>query len=92
MTDTGNVVLKLYVTNLTPKIENALEKLNDKCDRELNNGYELSVINILENSQMAEDDRVLATPTLIKQLPEPVKRIIGDISNIDKLMVGLGLC
>lgn len=90
MTDTGNTILKLYITNFTQKIENALEKLKDTCDREFNNGYELSVINILENSQMAEDDRVLATPTLIKQFPEPVKRMIGDISNIDKVMVGLG--
>ncbi len=91
MTDPVSYILKLYVTNLTPKIESAVEKLKDTFDKELSGEYDLSVINILENSQMAEDDRVLATPTLIKQLPDPVKRIIGDISNIDKVMVGLGL-
>ena len=91
MIDSGNLILKLYVTNLTPKIETAVERLKDTCNTELNGEFDLSVINILENSQMAEDDRVLATPTLIKQIPDPVKRIIGDISNIDKVMVNLGL-
>ncbi len=84
-------VLKLYVTNLTPKIENSLDKLRQICDQELNGDYEVKIINILDNPQLAEGDRVLATPTLIKELPSPVKRIIGDISNTDKILLGLDL-
>lgn len=91
MTNSDNIVLKLYITNLTPKIEKALEQIKLTFDKELNEQNDITVISILDNSQMAEDDRVLATPTLIKQFPEPVKRIIGDISNIDKVMAGLGL-
>ena len=89
--DESKFVLKLYVTNLTPKIENSLDKLRQICDQELNGDYEVKIINILDNPQLAEGDRVLATPTLIKELPSPVKRIIGDISNTDKVLMGLDL-
>ena len=91
MTDKSKYVLKLYVTNLTPKIQSSLDKLNQVCEKELNGEYEFNIINILENPQLAEGDRVLATPTLIKELPDPVKRIIGDISNTEKVLVGLDL-
>ena len=84
-------LLKLYITNLTPKIEGSVDKLRDVCDQELNGEYEFNIINILEHPQLAEGDRVLATPTLIKQLPEPMKRIIGDISNTEKVLIGLDL-
>ncbi|MFO8102354.1 MAG: circadian clock KaiB family protein [Dehalococcoidia bacterium] len=83
--------LKLYVTNMTPKIEGSVEKLRQVCDQELNGEYDFKIINILENPQLAEGDRVLATPTLIKELPTPVKRIIGDISNTEKVLFGLDL-
>ena len=76
---------------MTPKIEAAMGKLTQICDQELNGDYEVKIINILDNPQLAEGDRVLATPTLIKELPSPVKRIIGDISNTDKVLLGLDL-
>lgn len=91
MSDTEKYILKLYVTNLTPKIETSVDKLRQICNDELNGEYEFNIINILENPQLAEGDRVLATPTLIKQLPDPVKRIIGDISNTEKVLIGLDL-
>ncbi len=84
-------LLKLYVTNMTPKIEASVGKLREVCDRELDGEYDFTIINILENPQLAEGDRVLATPTLIKELPAPVKRIIGDISNTEKVLIGLDL-
>ena len=90
--DSSKYVLKLYVTNMTPKIEDSIGKLRQiMCDQDLGSQYELQIINILENPHLAEGDRVLATPTLIKQLPAPVKRVIGDISNTGKVLVGLDL-
>ena len=59
------------------------------CEEELSAEYELQIIDVLENPQMAEDDRILATPTLIKQLPLPLRRIIGDLSDKDKVLLGL---
>ena len=91
MTDSASYILKLYVTNLTPKIETSVDKLRQVCDSELNGEYEFNIINILDNPQLAEGDRVLATPTLIKELPAPMKRIIGDISNTEKVLIGLDL-
>ena len=91
MTESASYMLKLYVTNLTPKIEGSVEKLREICDQELNGEYEFNIISILDNPQLAEGDRVLATPTLIKELPAPMKRIIGDISNTDKVLIGLDL-
>lgn len=91
MSNNSKYMLKLYITNLTPKLQSSLEKLHEVCDQELNGEYEFNIINILENPQLAEGDRVLATPTLIKELPDPVRRIIGDISNTDKVLVGLDL-
>lgn len=84
-------LLKLYITGITPKIESGLGSLLKACDRYLKGRYEFKIINILENEELAEQDRILATPTLIRVEPPPVKRIIGDISNTDKVMMGLEL-
>ena len=59
------------------------------CEQELRGRYELQVIDVLEQPQLAEDERVLATPTLIKQLPPPLRRVIGDLSDKDKVLLGL---
>ncbi len=84
--------LKLYITAMTPKTEGQIEKLRQFYDKELaEEGYELKVVSILDEPQSAENDRILATPTLIKQLPEPVRRIIGDISNTEKIRLNLEL-
>ena len=91
MAQSASYILKLYVTNLTPKIEGSVDKLRDICDKELGGEYEFNIISILDNPQLAEGDRVLATPTLIKELPIPMKRIIGDLSNTEKVLIGLDL-
>jgi len=91
MGTSAKYLLKLYVTNITPKVESSVEKLRQVCEQELDGEYEFNVINIIENPKLAEGDRVLATPTLIKELPAPVKRVIGDVSNAEKVLIGLDL-
>ena len=83
--------LKLYVTGQTPRSQRAIANLKEICAREAEDEYELIVIDVLENPQLAEDEKILATPTLIKDLPPPLKRIIGDLSNSDKVLLGLDL-
>ena len=76
---------------MTPKIESGIGGLLRACDQALKGHYELRIVNILENPELAQGDRVLATPTLIRMEPPPSKRVIGDISNTDKVMAGLEL-
>ena len=84
-------VLKLYVTGRTPRAERAIANLRRLCEEELDECYELQVIDVLDHPQLAEDERILATPTLIKQLPPPLRRVIGDLSDRDKVLLGLDL-
>lgn len=83
--------LRLYVTGKTPKSERAISNLKEICERDLKGLYELQIIDVLESPQLAEDEKILATPTLIKDLPPPLKRIIGDLSNSEKVLLGLDL-
>jgi circadian clock protein KaiB len=85
----SNYVLKLYVTGKTAKADTAIANLKRICEEELRGQYELHVIDVLEHPQMAEDDKVLATPTLIKRLPPPLRRVIGDLSDKHKVLLGL---
>jgi circadian clock protein KaiB len=87
----GKFKLRLYVTGKTAKSERAIANLKIICDSELKNRYILQVIDVLDNPQLAEDERIIATPTLIKDLPPPLKRIIGDLSNAEKVLLGLDL-
>jgi circadian clock protein KaiB len=82
-------VLKLYITGRSPRAERAIANLRRLCKEELEGCYELEIIDVLEHPQLAENDRILATPTLIKQLPPPLRRVIGDLSNRDKVLLGL---
>ena len=91
MASPAQYTLKLYITNITPKIETGIGGLLRACDQTLKGHYELRIVNILDNPRMAEEDRILATPTLIRKEPPPSKRLIGDISNTDKVMAGLEL-
>lgn len=84
-------ILKLYITGTTPNSERALANLQRLCEEELDEKYEIVVIDVLENPQLAEDDRILATPTLIKALPPPLRRVIGDLSDNEKVLLGLDL-
>ena len=82
-------LLKLYVTGTSPRTRQAIDNLNRICEQELQGRYQLEIIDVLENPQAAEDDRILATPTLIKQLPLPLRRVIGDLSDKEKVLLGL---
>ena len=85
------LVLKLYITGKTPRSELAILNLRRVCDEELAGRYEMQVIDVLERPQLAEDEKILATPTLIKEVPPPLRRIIGDLSDKEKVLLGLDL-
>ena len=83
--------LKLYITGRTPRSQLAISNMDHICKKGLGDQYELVVIDVLENPQLAEDEKILATPTLIKELPPPLRRLIGDLSDKDKVLLGLDL-
>lgn len=82
-------LLKLYIAGRGARAEAAITNLRQLCDSELRGQYELEIIDILEHPELAEEARILATPTLIKQLPPPLRRVIGDLSDREKLLLGL---
>lgn len=84
-------LLKLYVTDITPSIQRAIDVLENLCEDDLSDCYDFQVIDIREHPQLAENDRILATPTLIKELPPPIRRVIGDLSDKEKVLLGLDL-
>jgi circadian clock protein KaiB len=84
-------LLKLYVTGQTPKSERAIANLRRICEEELGGAYQMEVIDVLERPQLAEDEKILATPTLIKALPPPLRRVIGDLSDTEKVLLGLDM-
>ena len=89
--DSFQYQLKLYVTGRTPRSERAIASIQQICEVELHGQYELAVIDVLENPQLAEDEKILATPTLIKELPPPLRRLIGDLSDGEKVLLGLDI-
>ena len=84
-------ILKLYVAGQSPKSLTAFRNLKKICEEHLKGKYEIRVIDLLENPRLGKGDQILAIPTLIRQLPEPVKKIIGDLSNEERVLVGLNL-
>ena len=84
-------VLKLYVAGNTPNSIRALKTLNDILEQDFQGVYALKVIDVLKNPQLAEEDKILATPTLSKVLPPPVRKIIGDLSDRERVLIGLDL-
>jgi len=84
-------LLKLYVTGKTKRTSNAIKNLRKICEETLDGAYELVVIDVLESPELAETDKILATPTLIRYLPPPIKQIIGDLSDKEKVIKGLDL-
>jgi len=87
----GRYILKLYVTEITPAIQRTIETLKQLCESEFTDCYDLRVIDIREHPQLAEDERILAVPTLVKELPPPIRRVIGDLSDREKVLLGLDL-
>jgi circadian clock protein KaiB len=84
-------ILKLYVAGNTPNSVRALKTLNNILEKEFQGVYALKVIDVLKNPQLAEEDKILATPTLAKILPPPVRKIIGDLSDRERVLIGLDL-
>ena len=84
-------ILKLYITGQTPKSERAIANMRRICEEGLEGQYELIIIDVLERPQLAEDEKILATPTLTKELPLPLRRIIGDLSDTEKVLLGLDI-
>ena len=87
--DLSKYLLRLFVTGASPRTGIAIANLKRICEQELEGLYDLEIIDVLENPEMAEDERILATPTLIKSLPLPLRRVIGDLSDKDKVLLGL---
>ena len=83
--------LRLYVAGQTPKSVLAFTNLKQICEQHLLGRYEIEIIDLLENPQLARGDQILAVPTLVRRLPEPIKKIIGDLSNTERVLVGLDL-
>ena len=83
--------LRLYVAGQTPKSVLALRNLQQICEEHLQGRYEIEMIDLLQNPQLARGDQILAVPTLVRRLPEPIKKIIGDLSNTERVLVGLDL-
>jgi circadian clock protein KaiB len=81
--------LRLYVAGQTPKSVAAMDNLQKICDTHLAGRYKIEVIDLLVNPQLAAGDQILAVPTLVRHLPEPIKKIIGDLSNQERVLVGL---
>ena len=83
--------LILYVAGNTPKSVLALRNLQKYCEEYLKNEYHIEVIDLLVNPQLAEGDQILAVPTLVRKVPVPIRKIIGDLSNEERVLVGLNI-
>jgi len=83
--------LRLYVAGQTPKSLAAFANLKKICDEHLAGKYRIEIIDLLENPQLAKGDQIFAIPTLVRNLPQPLKKIIGDLSNTERVLVGLDI-
>src|SRR5215467_16393995 len=81
--------LRLYVAGMTPTSRRALENLKNICEEHLQGVYSIQVIDLLQRPALASGDQIVAVPTLVRRLPSPVKKIIGDLSNTERVLVGL---
>ena len=83
--------LRLYIAGRTPKSIAAFENLKKICEQHLKGQYHIEIVDLLVQPQLAKGDQILAVPTLVRRLPEPIKKIIGDLSNTERVLVGLDL-
>ena len=84
-------LLRLYVAGQTPKSMTAFANLKKICEEHLAGQYKIEVVDLLENPKLARGDQIFAIPTLVRKLPEPVRKIIGDLSNTERVLIGLDL-
>ncbi len=89
--DNARYVLKLYITGMTPRSQQALRTIEKVCRERLGDRFELQVVDIYQQPTLAKDDQIIAVPTLVKKLPEPLRKLIGDLSQEDKIVLGLDL-
>jgi circadian clock protein KaiB len=85
----NNYILKLYISGNSPRAQAAIANLRRICEEDLAGRYSLEIVDVLEHPDAAEADKILATPTLVKQLPPPLRRVIGDLSDKEKVLLGL---
>jgi len=83
--------LRLYVAGQTPRSVTAFKNLKDICEEYLKGQYHIEVIDLMENPTLARGDQILAVPTLVRKLPQPIRKIIGDLSNTERVLVGLDI-
>jgi len=83
--------LRLYVAGQTPKSMEAFENLKKIAEEHLKGRYKIEIIDLMKNPQLARGDQIIATPTLVRKLPEPIRKIIGDLSNKERVLVGLDI-
>lgn len=89
--DTVQYDLRLYVAGQSPKSLRAIDNLRKVCEEHLAGRYRVELIDLLENPKLARGDEIIAVPTLVRKLPEPIRKIIGDLSDTDRVLVGLQL-
>ena len=83
--------LRLYIAGQTPKSVTALSNITRYCEQHLKGIYSIEVVDLLKTPQLAEGDQIFAIPTLVRKVPEPIRKIIGDLSNEEKVLVGLNI-
>ena len=88
---TEKYVLKLYITGMTPRSQEALRNIKRILHEHLGDNYELEVIDIYQQPSLAKGDQIIAVPTLVKKLPAPIRKLIGDLSQEDRILLGLDL-
>lgn len=86
-----NYELRLYVAGQTPKSLAAISNLRSICEENLKGKYRIEVVDLMKTPQLAKGDQIIAVPTLVRKLPQPIKKIIGDLSNEEKVLVGLDI-
>jgi circadian clock protein KaiB len=91
LTKSDKWILRLYVAGQTPKCITAFANLKKICAEHLDGKCQIEIIDLLENPQLARGDQIIAIPTLVRNLPQPVRKIIGDLSNTERVLVGLDL-
>jgi circadian clock protein KaiB len=84
-------VLNLYVTGMRPRSQRAIENIHRLCEEHLPGRYELKIIDIYQQPELAQSDQIIAAPTLVKKLPEPLRRILGDLSDEGRVLVAMGV-
>jgi len=89
--DKGNYVLRLYVSGMTPNSMRAVENVRKICTEHLEGRYQLEIIDIYQQPFFAKEGQIIAVPTLVKELPEPLRKFIGDMSHTEKILLGLDI-